>query len=107
LEHGNVGVGHDAAHDHGGVEAGIAQGIDHQRRQGQVRAVVHREADHVDVFLQCDRGDRLRRLPETHVDDLHACVAQDARHHLRTPVVAVEPDLAHEHPHGQVPARSV
>ncbi len=89
-----------------------AQRLDDEWSEGPVRAVVHRQADHVGVFLQGDRGDGLRRLAQTEVDDLHAGVAQDAGNDARPSVVTVEPDLRDEHPFDHGPfdhgvARSV
>src|SRR6478672_13967724 len=110
VEEGDVGFRHDAPDDHGGACGRVAQCGDHSWCDGEVRAVVHRDADDIDVLVARDRGDGLGRLAEPAVDDLHARVAQRARHHLDAAVVAVEPDLGDEHPAaragGQATARS-
>jgi hypothetical protein len=92
--------GHDAADDHRDVRSLGPQRFDDQRGQGQVRSRQHREADDVDVFLDGRDRHGLGRLEESGVDDLHAGVAQEARHDLDAAVVPVEADLGDEHPNG-------
>ena len=55
------------------------------------------QADDVGVFLQRRGDDLLRCLPEAGVDNLHACVAQCTRDHLRPTVVAVESRLGDDY----------
>ena len=58
-----------------------------------VRAGEAREPEHRGVLLDHRAQDRLRRLEDARVDDLHARVAQRAGHDLRAAVVAVEARL--------------
>ena len=78
---------------------------DHGRGQREVGAVVHGDADHVDVLLGRHGGDGLGRLAQSGVDHLAAGVAQDARHDAQAAVVAVEAHLGHEHPQRPIAAR--
>ena len=80
----------------GGRAPGVAQRGDDARRDGEVRAVVHRDADDVDVLVARDGGDGLGRLPQARVDHLHARVTQRAGDDLDAAVVTVEPDLGDE-----------
>ena len=57
---------------------------------GHVRAREDADPDHVDVFLDRRGHDHLRRLVQPGVDDLHAGVAQRARHDLGAAIVSVE-----------------
>ena len=93
---GDVGRRDDAADDDRRLEAGGAQGADDGRGQREVGAVVHGDADDVDILLGRHGGDALGRLAQAGVDDLEAGVAQDAGHDAQPAVVAVEPDLGHE-----------
>ena len=75
--------------------------VDDEWCEGHVGAGQHRQADGVDVFVDCGRGDRLGRLEEPGVDHLVAGVAQDAGHDLDAAVVPIEADLGNEHLVGQ------
>ena len=54
--------------------------------------------DHVDVLLDRDTDDLGRRPVQAGVDDLHAGISQRPRDDLDAPVMAVEADLAKQHP---------
>ena len=60
---------------------------------------MHRDADDVDVLLHRHGRDGVGRLAQAGVDDFAASVTQDAGHHAQTAIVAVQPDLGHQHPH--------
>ena len=95
----NVLVRNDAAHHHRHVPgARRAELIDDARHEREVRAGEEADADHVDVLLHGRADDLVGRAVQAGVDDLHACVAEDARHHLRSAIVAVEARLRHQHP---------
>ncbi len=76
---------------------GPAQRVDHRGGEREVGAVVHGDADDVDILLRRHGRDRLGRLAQPRVDHFAAGVAQDPRHHPQAAVVAVEPDLGHQH----------
>ena len=75
--------------------------------QGHVGAGEHRQADGVGVLLDDGLDDLLRRLVQAGVDDLHAGVAQRARHDLGAAVVPVEARLGDDHPDAFVHDRSL
>src|SRR5262245_43698507 len=106
FELGHVDVRDDPTDHHRCVEPDRAQRVDDGGRQREVRAVVHREPDDVDVLLERCGRDVLGRLAEPAVDDLHARVPQDPGDDLDAAVVPVEADLGDEHPPHAV-ARSV
>ena len=67
-----------AAEDHD-VEVALAQFFHHPREEREVCPGQQREANSVDVFLQCRLGDLLGRLVQPGVDDLEAGVAEILR----------------------------
>ena len=75
------------------VHALLAQQLEDAPADRQVRAGEDREADRVHVLLRGRGHDLLRALAQAGVDDLHAGVAQRARHDLGPAVVAVEAGL--------------
>ena len=101
LEHGDVGLGDDAADDDEHVApAGLGQQLQHLGHQGEVGAGEQRQPDGVGVLLDHRLDDLLGRLVQPGVDDLEAAVAQGAGDHLGPPVVPVEARLGHDHPVG-------
>ena len=103
-EHVDVGRRDDAADDDGRLEAGGTEGTDDRRRQREMGAVVHGDADDVDILLGRHGGDALGRLAQPGVDDLASGVAQDARHDAQPTVVPIEADLGHEDAQGALRA---
>src|ERR1039458_5758922 len=89
----------NAAEHDGDIRAALAKGLYDQWREGHVRAGQHRESDHVDVFLDGGRRDRLGGLEEAGVDDFHAGVAQQAGDDLDASIVTVEANFRHQDPH--------
>jgi hypothetical protein len=92
----DVGGWNDASDDDGTAGAGAPEGADDPRRDREVRAVVHRDADCIDVFLDGGDGDRLGCLTETEVDDFEASVSKCASHDLDAAIVTVETNLRDE-----------
>src|SRR5467141_1313996 len=77
LKGGNVGLGDDAADEHGDVvHAFFVEELHQLRADGVVRTGEDGEADDVDVFLDSGGGDHLWGLAQAGVDDFHAGVAQ-------------------------------
>src|SRR5215213_7037972 len=107
VEDGNIGFGDDAADDDRGACAGIAQCGDDARCDGEVRAVVHRDPDDVDVLVSRDGAHGCRSLTQSGVDHLHARVAQRAGNDLDAAVVTIEPDFGNQDATAHATARSV
>ena len=94
----NVLFGDDPADDQRDVEVGLVEGGEHRRSEREVAGVVHGEAHGVGVLFFGRGHDGLGGLAQAQVDDLHACVAQDAGDHLDATVVAVQPQLGQDDP---------
>src|ERR1700676_4366046 len=57
-----------------------------------------RQSDDLDVLLQRGGHDHFRGLAKASVDDLHAGIAESARDHFGSPVVAVQTGFGDQHP---------
>ena len=75
---------------------GLAQQLQDARHQRHVGAAEEAEAEPVGVLVGDGADDRLGRLPQAGVDDVHAGVAQGPGHDLDAAVVAVEADLGED-----------
>src|SRR3954471_11999581 len=91
LEAGYVFLRNDASDEHKAIiHAALAQELNYARAESVVRAAQYGDSHSINVFLKRGSGYHLRRLPETGVDNFHACVAKRARDNLRATVVTVE-----------------
>src|SRR5204862_6182489 len=87
----DVGVGDDAADEHGDViHAFFIEELHELRADGVMGTRENGEADHVDVFLDGGGGDHLRCLAQAGVDDFHASVAQGAGDYFCAAVMAIQ-----------------
>jgi len=62
-----------------------------------VSAAQNGDTYRINVFLQSRRGDHLRSLAQTGIDNLHPGVSQSARNHFGTAVMAVKTGFGHEY----------
>ena len=93
----NILVRNDSANDDRDGCVLFGQQLDNSRRKGEMGARKHREADHVNVFVDGGGRDHLWRLTKTGVDDLHAGVTQDSSHNLHTAVMTIKAHFGHQH----------
>src|SRR5215468_2075543 len=99
FQFGDVGIGDDAAAEHGDVR-GVAFGeqFEYPAELGHVRAGQDRQPDRVGVFLECGCHDLLRGLVQPGVDHLYSGVTKRPRHDLGAPVVPVQARLGDDDP---------
>jgi len=90
-------VGHDAADDHGDIPRSAFAQRGHQFRHDQVIGGERRDADDVDILLDCELDDGRDLLPGRRVDHFHARVAQRCGADAAATVVAVQADLGDQH----------
>ncbi len=93
---GDVLLGDDPADHDRGVDAGLAQRVDHGGDQLAVGAGEDREADHVHALLQRRGGDLRGGEADALVHHVHAGVARAHRDLLGAVGVPVEAGLADE-----------
>ena len=98
LQHRDVRLGDDAAHDDQDVvPALLREALDHPGDEGEVGPGQERQPDGVGILLD-DRLDHLvGRLVEARVDDLEPGVAQGPGDDLGTAVVAVQAGFGDYH----------
>jgi hypothetical protein len=80
------------------VDPAVGHEFPEAGEQRHVRPGEHRQPHGIGILLDDGLDDLLRRLVQAGVDDLHAGVAQGARHDLGAAVMPVEARLGDDHP---------
>ena len=89
-----IGVGDDpAAEDEDVTEVALAQFFHDTGEEGEVRTGEQRQADGIDVFLQCRLGDLLGGLVQARVDDLETMVTKCTGDGFGATVMAIQARL--------------
>src|SRR5262249_13791739 len=101
LQFGDVGVGDDAAAEHGDIRgAAFGEQFQDPPELGHVRAGQNRQPDRCGVLLERGGHDLLRGLVQPGVDHLYPGVTKRPRHDLGPPVVSVQAGLGDDDPDG-------
>ncbi len=87
----------DSPDNERGREALSAKCTEHIAHQGHVCAVMHRESNDVNIFLNDRRRDHCWSLAKSGVDHLAPSISQDSSDEPKSTVMAVEADLGQEH----------
>ena len=94
LESRQIFLRNDTTDEHENVvHSFFTQQLDDARAEGVVSTTQYRNADGINVLLKRGCGDHLGCLPQSRVDDFHACIAQGSGDDFCSAVMTIKARL--------------